>query len=176
MGKRIAVVVLAVVVFSPATIARAGLTPTPIEGATVSVTPEEAVELSPVGNAASLAAIEAEVDVEGEAAAYCWYSTWTHTRGTWPYAQNAELHTTWCGNGSWITYRSSWTTSDSWLCSGHDEYARKLLGGYGYEKVLVEGGASFDCPTPVPWVTLHARVWIEVNYDARGGTWAEDWS
>ena len=106
----------------------------------------------------------------------CWYITWNHSHGTWPYDQHISLHTSWCGNGSWITSRSSWTSHDETLCDGHDAYTHKILGGVGYSSVTVEGGAYFSCPTTIPWITIHTHVWEQIKYTAWGSSWAVDWS
>jgi hypothetical protein len=110
------------------------------------------------------------------AASTCWYIAWNHSHGTWPYDQHITLHTTWCGNGSWITSRSSWTSHGETLCDGHDAYAQKILGGAGYSSVTVEGGAYFSCPTTIPWITIHTHVWEQIKYTAWGSSWAVNWS
>jgi hypothetical protein len=146
------------------------------------ISPEEALAASNVPGAETevlspaLAAESATDVVATAAASTCWYITWNHSHGTWPYDQHISLHTTWCGNGSWITSRSSWTSHDETLCDGHDAYARKILGGVGYSSVTVEGGAYFSCPTTIPWITIHTHVWEQIKYTARGSSWAVDWS
>jgi hypothetical protein len=111
-----------------------------------------------------------------QASVYCWNATAPHSWDWWPYDRHVYQHTYWCGYWAGaLTYRSTYTTANSPLCGVHDIYNYRVSGGMGYSSVYVESGAYFDCPTPVPWITVHYRDWERVWYNTQGGAWILDW-
>jgi hypothetical protein len=105
-------------------------------------------------------------------AAYCWFAAPKVTWGLWPYQQNVVQNTTWCAYyNSYIYYRSTNMTLNSnlsTLCSAHDPYQFRTSGGTYYWWVDVEGGGYFDCPTAIPWVTIHRNDYAIWEYTAVG--------
>lgn len=79
------------------------------------------------------------------------------TWGDWPYGNEVDDYTYWCGDGATITYRTTHVTLSSrgGLCTSHDAYGYKIAGGVGYYYEEEHVGGYFDCPTAAPWVTWH---------------------
>jgi hypothetical protein len=96
--------------------------------------------------------------------------------GTWPEDKVVYQNTYWCFRGGLIAYRSTTVTLSSTLCTTHNPYQFRVDGGVGYSTVTVQGGGSFTCPTPIPWVNLNYNEWSQWQY-ANGGLYAEvNWS
>lgn len=77
--------------------------------------------------------------------------------GIWPYQNEVDDYTYWCGDGATITYRTTHVTLSSrgGLCTSHDAYGYKIAGGVGYYYEEEHVGGYFDCPTAAPWITWH---------------------
>jgi hypothetical protein len=91
----------------------------------------------------------------------CYYRTLSWQWGAWPYQQIVNGNHYWCGSYTyhWLTYRSTTVTLDGSFCGGHDAYQQKRDGGIYTPGVDVETGGYFDCPSAVPWMTLHYLRW-----------------
>lgn len=104
--------------------------------------------------------------------AVCWFAAPRVNWGTWPYDQHVTQNTYWCATYGWaITYRSTSITYSSTLCSGHNQYSFRVNGGTGYFGVDVEGGTYFDCPTDIPWITIHRNDWAQWEYNSVGSAY-----
>jgi hypothetical protein len=142
--------------------------------------PPTELDAAPIGKdrvsqeAAALGASAVEGDIV--AAAACWVITWKHGRGAWPYNRNVHQRTTWCGNGSKVTYRSS----IDWPSHGPACYVEwgprtyRVGGGVGTFYVDVKSDIGYGC-TFVAF-DLHDIVWMTIRYNANGNSRAIAWS
>ena len=97
--------------------------------------------------------------------------------GAWPYATGVEDDTYWCGNGVTISYRTTHVLlTGGGLCGGHDAYGFKVGGGVGYYWEQERVGGYFDCPTYVPWITLHYDRHFDGIVTADGGAFTANQS
>jgi hypothetical protein len=101
----------------------------------------------------------------------CWYteSLWTQW-GTWPYQQRVTEYRYWCANGLGgpQTTRTSSVHLGGSLCSHHDPWQWRVSGGNGYTWTVVRTGGTFDCPTAIPWITLHYDRWQDWSCNTWG--------
>jgi hypothetical protein len=110
-------------------------------------------------------------DVEGAGGAICFgTATAESVWSTWPYDQHVYEDRYWCANryGGTITYRVSHVRGASTLCSWGNAYGYKWSGGVGYTWVAVKSGATFTCPTNIPYVNLHLDRWQIVSSNGWG--------
>jgi hypothetical protein len=110
------------------------------------------------------------------ATVYCWSFTdaWTQW-GIWPYQQRVTEYRYWCGYyGGAQTYRSSSVHPGSTLCSHDSGWQSRISGGDGYTYTVVRTGASFSCPTDIPWITIHTDRWQDWRANTQGYYWWVD--
>jgi hypothetical protein len=136
----------------------------PESPATAAQTASQPGTLVEVGSAATAAA-----------ASGCWYFVVSFSWGIFPYQQKLYDHTTTCGNGSTLTYRSTSVTHGTTLCDGSGDYSFKTFGGVGYSSVTIEVGAYYACPTTIPYITIHTHHWMHDHYTAWGTAAALSW-
>ncbi|HVA31835.1 MAG TPA: hypothetical protein VMU58_11255 [Gaiellaceae bacterium] len=100
------------------------------------------------------------------ASTICWNGQIHGSWGYWPYNQTVYDSTYWCAvSGGALSYRSTNVTHSATLCSGSGDYTFRISGGVGYTYVAYQVGASFTCPTDLPWITVYRSDWLddEVN-------------
>jgi len=137
-----------------------------VAGATVSIAPglslAQAVGLALPG-AASSAVRPASVGCSANAAWHEW--------GTWPYQQRITDTTYWCAvYGDHITYTSSSVTASGTLCGTGWTSSQLIGGGIGYSWFVMRSSAGWNCPTVIPWVTLHPSHHVDISRNAWGST------
>lgn len=101
----------------------------------------------------------------------CWQQSWHHRAGLWPYDRHIWQQTTWCGNGSVITSRSSvgWpgtgpACNPNW---GPDTW--RAGGGAGSTSVDVSTRGGFGC-TIASLGNLQFWLWMTIRYYPWGGS------
>lgn len=100
----------------------------------------------------------------------CWHQDgmWEEW-GTWPYQQRVTETRDWCGYlGGAQTYRVSSARGGTTLCSWGSQYTNFVSGGNGKTWTVVRSGASFACPTDIPWITIHTDRWQEWSCNTWG--------
>ena len=106
-----------------------------------------------------------------KAADPCWHADnlWTEW-GTWPYQQRVTETRDWCSGslGGAQTYRVSSARGGTTLCSWGSQYTNFVSGGNGKTWTVVRSGASFACPTDIPWITIHTDRWQEWSCNTWG--------
>ena len=94
-----------------------------------------------------------------------------HEWGTWPYQQRITDTTYWCAvYGDHITYTSSSVTASGTLCGTGWTSSQLIGGGIGYSWFVMRSSAGWNCPTVIPWVTLHPSHHVDVSRNAWGST------
>jgi len=147
-----------------------------LPGATVDVAPgmslQQAVGIGAASStatpnqAAAPAATAAADAATGCAANSAWWE-W----GTWPYQQRITDTTYWCAvYGDHITYRSSSVNGSGSLCNTNWTTSQLISGGIGYSWFVMRSSAGFNCPTVIPWVTLHPNHYLDVSRNAWGNS------
>lgn len=94
-------------------------------------------------------------------------STFSQFAGSWGH----RMHTTWCGNGYAITYRSSFATLWSTGICGYGGWQSqyRISGGAGYPDVDVFQQTGFFCAfAGVGW---NGAPWFVTHYTGAGGRW-----
>jgi hypothetical protein len=100
---------------------------------------------------------------------WCWSGNVPQEWGYWPYDLWVHDYTEWCGYyGGALTYRSTFVTARSTLCSSGDTFNVRLVGGVGYTFVAWRDGASFTCQTAVPWISVHYQHTIDLSANTFG--------
>lgn len=106
--------------------------------------------------------VGANVESSPEPKSVCWWTggLW-HEWGTWPYQQRVTEERYWCatGYGGAQTYRVSHVRGGTTLCDWSNAYGYRIDGGNGYTWTTVRSGAHFDCPTSIPYITIHTDRW-----------------
>jgi len=91
--------------------------------------------------------------------------------GTWPYQQRITDTTYWCAvYGDHITYTSSTTNGSGTLCGTSWTSTQTISGGIGYSWFVNRASAGFNCPTAIPWLTLHPSHYEDTARNAWGST------
>lgn len=121
----------------------------------------------------SVATVE-EVEEEPEMmlmASGCWQRSRYLSAENWAGSElwRYTRHLYWCGDGSWVTYWSSWhqVTTPGWWWEYKGEVGYNVLGGNWYNQVDVFGQGKFQyCPPEVlcfqtvyPWVEQIGYGW-----------------
>jgi len=105
----------------------------------------------------------------------CWQTTFWRYWGAYPYQQRLWEARSWCAHyGFAIYYRVSHfgTGGVFSLCSGHDAQGWRTGGGIGYSWVEVRTTGNFDCPTNIPWITIHTGHWMQWRSNSNGASWS----
>lgn len=99
------------------------------------------------------------------AAGGCWQQSWHHHAGLWPYDRHIWQQTTWCGDGSTITSRSSvgWPGTGPACGTSWGPSTWKAGGGAGYSSVDVTTRGGFSCNV-VNLGSLSYWLWMTVRY------------
>ena len=146
-----------------------------LPGAVVSVAPGSslpaAVGLAPAVSLSDGVSSVVKPVAATAAATACAANVMTTSWGTWPYDQHIADTTYWCAvYGSSITYRSSSVTATGTLCGTGWTNSQLISGGVGYSWFVMRSSAGWNCPTVVPWVTLHPSHYEDVSRNAWGST------
>ena len=101
----------------------------------------------------------------------CWQQSWHHRAGLWPYDRHIWQQTTWCGNGSMITSRSSvgWPGTGPACNTNWGPDTWRAGGGAGYTSVDVTTRGGFSCNVP-PLGNLQFWLWMTIRYYPWGGS------
>jgi hypothetical protein len=155
--------------------AQEALSAASLPGAVVSVAPglsaAQSVGLSPAvsvstGTSSMVRPIGTTTAAIGCAANAQW-SEW----GTWPYEQKITDTTYWCAVfGDHITYTSSTTNGSGTFCGVNWTSSQMISGGIGYSWFVTRASAGFNCPTAIPWVSLHPSHYEDTSRNAWGNT------
>lgn len=146
-----------------------------IAGATVSIAPglslTQAVGLAPaVTLSAAPSSVVRPVGATVASVGCSSNAAW-HEWGTWPYQQRITDTTYWCAvYGDHITYTSSSVTASGTLCGTGWTSSQLISGGIGYSWFVMRSSAGWNCPTVIPWVTLHPSHHMDVSRNAWGST------
>jgi hypothetical protein len=146
-----------------------------LPGAVVSVAPglsaAQAVGIAPaVSLSSGISSIVTPVAAVA-AATGCAANVMTTSWGTWPYDQHLADTTYWCAvYGSSITYRSTTVTATGTLCGTGWTSSQLISGGVGYSWFVMRSSAGWNCPTVIPFVTLHPSHHEDVSRNAWGST------
>ncbi len=99
------------------------------------------------------------------AAGGCWQQAWHHHAGLWPYDRHIWQQTTWCGNGSTITSRSSvsWPGTGPACGTNWGPSTWKAGGGAGYSSVDVSTRGGFSCNVAFLG-NMQFWLWMTVRY------------
>jgi len=161
---------------APGTVISSSVRPVSVaEAVAASFQPGGDTEVSQLGPSHSIGVVVTPNESEGSPASTCWNGDIGYQWGTWPYQQVVQVNTSWCGNGSVLTYRSTYVTTGAYLCNGHDAFGYKIGGGVGTGSEVERTGAYFDCQTPVPYVSLHYTRQMNVIVGA-GGAYYLGWN
>jgi hypothetical protein len=105
------------------------------------------------------------------AGAVCWFNDqlWSEW-GIWPYNQKVIEWRTWCNYslGGIQYYRVSQVHLGTTVCSGSNRFQFLVSGGNGYRYSSIRTGATFTCPTYVPWFSYHYNRWQEQSCNGWG--------
>jgi hypothetical protein len=154
---------------------REALSAASLPGAVVSVAPDmsaaQAVGLGPVlSTSTSTAGVLRPIQVTAAATSCSANSQW-YEWGTWPYQQRITDTTYWCAvYGDHITYTSSSTNGSGTLCGTAWTSSQIISGGIGYSWFVNRASAGFNCPTAIPWVSLHPSHYEDTSRNAWGST------
>jgi hypothetical protein len=152
----------ATVAFSP------GLSPAQAVGLLPVSTPSVSMPSSSTATAATpvvrpIGAITAAIACSANA-------QWTEW-GIWPYQQRITDTTYWCAvYGDHITYTSSNTSGTGTLCGTSWTSNQIVSGGVGYSWFVNRASAGFNCPTAIPWISLHPSHYEDTSRNAWGST------
>jgi hypothetical protein len=160
--------------------AQEALSASSLPGAVVAVSPglsaAQAVGLLPAVSAPSGSAPTGAAPVVGRigvttAATSCSANAqWTEW-GIWPYQQRITDTTYWCAvYGDHITYTSSNTSGTGTLCGTSWTSSQIVSGGIGYSWFVNRASAGFNCPTAIPWISLHPSHYEDTSRNAWGST------
>ena len=107
----------------------------------------------------------------GAAGGGCWQQTWHHHAGLWPYDRHIWQQTTWCGNGSMITSRSSvdWPGTGPACYTNWGPDTWRAGGGAGYSSVDVTTRGGFSCNVALLG-NLQFWLWMTIRYYPWGGS------
>jgi hypothetical protein len=146
-----------------------------IPGASVAVasgmSPAEAVGLAPTPSPAVSTAAVAKAVSAAEAGAGCASTQSGYHWGTWPYDQQITDITYWCAiYGVTITYRSTSVTATGTMCGTAWTSSALVSGGVGYTWFVMRASAQWNCPTVVPWVTLHPSHYLDTAHNDWGNS------
>jgi hypothetical protein len=96
-------------------------------------------------------------------------SGWTW--GTWPYEQTITDTTYWCViTGVMITNKSTTVTATGTLCGTGWTASQLVAGGIGYSWFTMRASAGWNCPTVIPWVTLHPSHYLDTAHNDWGNS------
>lgn len=135
------------------------------------VTRDEAIESGiPAQEVPDASVMAAGAFAVTAAAGGCWQQTWHHRAGLWPYERHIWQQTTWCGNGSTITSRSSvgWPGTGPACSTNWGPSTWKAGGGAGYSSVDVSTRGGFSCTLPIG--NLQFWLWMTIRYYPWGGS------
>ena len=159
--------------------AQEALSAASLPGATVGVSPglspAQAVGLLPAVSTPSVSSTAATPIVRPigatiAAIACSANAQWTEW-GIWPYQQRITDTTYWCAvYGDHITYTSSNTSGTGTLCGTGWTSSQIISGGVGYSWFVNRAGAGFNCPTAIPWISLHPSHYEDTSRNAWGNT------
>jgi hypothetical protein len=146
-----------------------------LPGAVVSVTPGlsllQAVGLGPAVSVSTGASSALKPVAPAAAAVSCASNAAWHEWGTWPYQQRITDTTYWCAvYGDHITYTSSTVNGTGTLCGTAWTSNQIISGGIGYSWFVTRSSAGWNCPTVIPWVTLHPSHFEDISRNAWGST------
>jgi hypothetical protein len=101
--------------------------------------------------------------VAAAAAVRCWSDDMSASFGWWPYEQNLHQTAYWCAVfDDHITAYSVTTYATGSLCGTSWAQSQFISGGVGYSWFTIQSLAGWNCPTAVPWITLHPSHWMNV--------------
>ena len=146
--------------------AKAGIGFAPERVSHRTLTREEAVASGiPESEVPSASVMAAGAFAEPLAAGGCWQQAWHHRAGLWPYDRHIWQQTTWCGNGSLITSRSSvgWPGTGPACSSNWGPQTWKAGGGAGYSSVDVTTQGGFSCNIAYLG-NLQYWLWMTIRY------------
>jgi hypothetical protein len=145
------------------------------QGATVSVAPGmtllQAVGLAPVLSLSAGASSVLRPIGATTAAIGCWANAAWWEWGTWPYEQHLTDTTYWCAAvGDHITTTTSNATASGTLCGTAWTSSQIIGGGIGASWFVTRSSAQWNCPTVIPWVTLHPSHHEDISRNDWGST------
>jgi hypothetical protein len=155
---------------------REALSAASLPGAVVAVAPglsaAQAVGLTPVVSVSTgtSASIVRPIGTTMAATACSANSEWTEW-GIWPYQQRITDTTYWCAvYGDHITYISSTTNGSGTICGTAWTSTQVISGGLNYSWFVNRASAGFNCPTAVPYLSLHPSHNQDTSRNAWGST------
>ncbi len=105
------------------------------------------------------------------AAVACWANAAWWEWGTWPYEQHLTDTTYWCAvYGDHITTATSSATASGTLCGTAWTNSQIIGGGIGASWFVTRSSAQWNCPTVIPWVTLHPSHHEDISRNDWGST------
>jgi hypothetical protein len=135
------------------------------------ITPQQATGLSPTP-ATSHASETEGGDTTGST---CWFASVWGEWGIYPYQQRVTDNTYWCGRGGILTYRDTYATLGSSLCTHDNGYDFRIGGAVGNFYVLLQVGGSFSCG--LPWIGgYNTDRWLRTIHTAYGDAYISDHS
>jgi hypothetical protein len=148
-----------------------------LPGAVVAIAPgmsaAQAVGLTPVvsvstGTSSSIVKpIGTTIAAATACSANAQWSEW----GTWPYQQRITDTTYWCAvYGDHITYTSSTTNGSGTICGTGWTSNQIISGGVNYSWFVNRASAGFNCPTAIPYISLHPSHYEDTSRNAWGST------
>jgi hypothetical protein len=145
------------------------------QGVTVSVAPGmtllQAVGLAPALSVSTGASSVLHPGGATTAAIGCWANAAWWEWGTWPYQQHLTDTTYWCAAvGDRITTTTSSATASGTLCGTSWTNSQIIGGGIGASWFVTRSSAQWNCPTVIPWVTLHPSHYEDVSRNDWGST------
>ena len=135
------------------------------------ITPQEATGAQPSPGKS----IETETEGGDTTGSTCWFATIWGQWGTYPYQQRVTDNTYWCARAGTLTYRDTYPTLGSSLCTHGSGYDFRIGGGVGTPSVLLQVGGSFSCG--LPWIGgYNTDRWLRTNHTAYGEAYIYDYS
>lgn len=112
----------------------------------------------------------AGVTLAAAAGAYtCWNWDPSYQWGWTPQQRILIEHRYWCAYlGGTIQYRTSSVRGSTTFCSWSNPYTYRYSGGVGYTWVKAQDGASYSCPSGIPWLTYNFDQWMRPSTNSWG--------
>lgn len=161
-------------VVSPAEALAAASLPGAVTETANGVTPEQATV--GLANASAAQQAVAGVTMAASAGAYtCWIWDPQVQWGIWPQQRVLIEHRYWCAYyGGKIQYRTSSVRGSTTFCSWSNPYTYLYSGGVGYTWVKTQDGASYSCPSGIPWLTYNFDQWMRPSTNSWGSGAVEE--